>query len=61
MMRGESVSSQRKIKTPKEAFWKCPACRNERLLVLESDVFCTHCGWDSLEAVVAAGGFEWCF
>ncbi len=47
-----------KTKTPAEAFPKCPACLSSRLTVMDDDVFCPECGWDSIVALVDAGGFD---
>lgn len=35
-------------KTPAEAFKACPYCGSTNLMVLDEDVFCRHCDWDSL-------------
>lgn len=38
------------IKSPKEAFPKCPHCYSSRISELtEEEVFCEDCDWDSID------------
>lgn len=38
------------VKSPNEAFDRCPVCRIKDLKTLGEDVYCRFCGWDSVEA-----------
>ena len=38
-----------------EVFKKCPACHSENVAVIEEEVFCGQCAWNSIEASVNAG------
>jgi len=47
-----------KIKNPIQTFYQCPCCKSKDLITIETDVLCTECSWDSLEAHINAGALD---
>lgn len=45
----------RKQKTAAQVFHSCPRCKNPEPLVLDDEVMCGRCNWNSIEASVNAG------
>jgi hypothetical protein len=53
-----SESKVRRPKKPVDHIKKCPACGDKDLIVLDPDVLCSKCSWDSTFWHVAAGGMD---
>jgi hypothetical protein len=47
-------SAENGCKRAIDAFKQCPACESRNVFDFESEVFCCHCDWNSIEASVNA-------
>jgi len=47
-----SVAKQKRlgVRTPAKAFSSCPYCERQDIFKFDGQVFCNHCGWNSLSA-----------
>lgn len=47
-----------KYRNPNQTFDQCPCCESQDLITIDTDVLCTRCAWDSLEAHISAGALD---
>lgn len=50
----QSRRSKSTVRKPCDVFKCCPECDSHNLLDFESEVFCMHCDWNSIETHVEA-------
>lgn len=53
LVKYQFINRHPKVARPCDVFKRCPACKAE-LLIVDSDVLCSRCDWNSIEVHVEA-------
>lgn len=54
----KALGAKENIQTKEFIFTKCPTCKSEHLIKVDTDTLCLDCDWDSTLMDVSSGNFE---